>query len=112
VNAIGAHAPLGGIERGGWKLVYNDKPNLYIETAEKAFKFTHFSYSLGFDIREDGKLDDVIVGSPAYQAGLGAGMKLIAVNGRKWSPEILHAAIEGAQRSGLPIELLVENASR
>jgi len=110
VHAIDAHAPLGGIERGGWRLVYNDQPNLYIEAAEKAFKFANFSYSLGFDVKEDGKLDDVIVGSPAYQAGLGASMKLIAVNGRKWSPEILHAAIAGAQRSSQPIELLVENA--
>lgn len=109
VNAITAHAPLGGVEHGGWRLIYNEKPNLYIEAAEKAFKFANFSYSLGFDIREDGKLDDVIVASPAYQAGLGAGMKLIAVNGRKWSPEILHAAIAGAHRSSQPIELLVEN---
>ena len=110
VNTTGAHAPLGGIERGGWRLVYNDKPNLYIEAAEKAFKFANFSYSLGFDVNVDGKLNDVIVGSPAYQAGLGAGMKLIAVNGRKWSPEILHAAVAGAQRSSQPVELLVENA--
>ena len=110
VNTTGAHAPLGGIERAGWRLVYNDKPNLYIEAAEKAFKFANFSYSLGFDVNVDGKLNDVIVGSPAYQAGLGAGMKLIAVNGRKWSPEILHAAVAGAQPSSQPVELLVENA--
>ena len=109
-NTISAHAPLGGIERGGWRLVYNDKPNLYIEAAEKVFKFANFSYSLGFDVNVDGKLNDVIVGSPAYRAGLGAGMKLIAVNGRKWSPEILHAAVAGAQRSSQPVELLVENA--
>ena len=109
-NAIGAHAPLGGIERGGWRLVYNDKPNLYIEAAEKVFKFGNFSYSLGFDVNVDGKLNDVIVGSPAYRAGLGAGMKLIAVNGRKWSSEILHAAVAGAQRSSQTVELLVENA--
>jgi predicted metalloprotease with PDZ domain len=109
-NTIGVHAPLGGIERGGWRLVYNDKPNLYSEAAEKVFKFANFSYSLGFDVNVDGKLNDVIVGSPAYRAGLGAGMKLIAVNGRKWSSEILHAAVAGAQRSSQTVELLVENA--
>jgi len=68
------------------------------------------TYSLGFTAGDDGKLDDVIVGSPAYQAGLGPGMKLVAVNGRKWSPEILHAAIKAAQGSGPSVELLVENA--
>jgi hypothetical protein len=37
-------------------------------------------------------------------------MKLVAVNGRKWSPPVLHAALKAAQGSGQPIELLVENA--
>ncbi len=110
VAATSTHAPLGGIERGGWKLVYNDKPNLFTQAEEKLAKFADFSYSLGFMVGEDGKLDDVIVGSPAYQSGLGPGMKLVAVNGRKWSPPVLHAALKAAQGSEQPIELLVENA--
>ncbi len=110
VNATSTHAPLGGIERGGWKLVYNDKPNALTEAAEKLVKFSSFAYSLGFLAAEDGKLDDVIVGSPAYQAGIGPGMKVIAVNGRKWSPPLLQAAIKAAQGNRVPIELLIENA--
>ncbi|MFZ0937822.1 MAG: M61 family peptidase, partial [Candidatus Sulfotelmatobacter sp.] len=51
----------------------------------------------------------VIVGSPAYQAGIGPGMKLIAVNGRKWTPEFLHAAVKAATATPDPIELVVEN---
>jgi predicted metalloprotease with PDZ domain len=110
VKATSTHAPLGGIERGGWKLVYNDKPNAFDEAAEKRFKFADFSYSIGFSLDKEGKFSDVIVGSPAFQAGLGPGMKLLAVNGRKWTPEVLHAAVKGAQATNLPIELLVENA--
>jgi predicted metalloprotease with PDZ domain len=110
VKATSTHAPLGGIERGGWKLVYNDKPNAFDEAAEKRFKFADFSYSLGFSLDKEGKFSDVIVGSAAYQAGLGPGMTLLAVNGRKWTPEVLHAAVKGAQGSNFPIELLVENA--
>jgi predicted metalloprotease with PDZ domain len=110
VTATSTHAPLGGIESGGWKLVYNDKPNLFTQAEEKLAKFADFSYSLGFTVSEDGKLDDVIVGSPAYQSGLGPGMKLIAVNGRKWSPPGLHAALKGVPGSDRSIELLVENA--
>jgi predicted metalloprotease with PDZ domain len=109
VQATTTHAPLGGIERGGWKLVYNDKPNQLEKAIEKEFKFSDFSYSFGFSLGFDGKFDDVIVGSPAYQAGLGPGMKLIAVNGRKWSTDILHDALKAAQGSDQPIELLVEN---
>ena len=50
------------------------------------------------------------VGSPGYKAGLGPGMNLVAVNGRKWSPALLRAAVKAAQGSDQPIELLVENA--
>ena len=110
VNTINTHAPLGGVEQGGWKLVYNDKPNAFVEAAEKSFKVSDFTYSLGFATAEDGKLDDVEVGSAAYKAGIGPGMKLIAVNGRKWSPEVLHAAIKTAKETHQPVELLVENA--
>ena len=110
VAATSTHAPLGGIDRGGWKLVYNEKPNLFNQAEEKLAKFADFSYSLGFNVNEDGKLGDVIVGSPAYQSGLGPGMKLVAVNGRKWSPSVLRAALNAAQGSREPIELLVENA--
>jgi predicted metalloprotease with PDZ domain len=110
VAATSSHAPLGGIERGGWKLVYSDKPNLFTQAEEKLGKFADFSYSLGFLVGEDGKLGDVVLESPAYQSGLGPGMKMIAVNGRKWSPSVLHAALKASQGSGQPIELLVENA--
>ena len=78
--------------------------------SKKLAKFSDFSYSLGFTVAEDGKLDDVIVGSPAYQSGIGPGMKLVAVNGRKWTAPVLHAAIKAAQGTATPIELLVENA--
>jgi predicted metalloprotease with PDZ domain len=52
---------------------------------------------------------DVIPGSPAANAGIAPGMHLVAVNGRRWSPDILRAAIRAAKNSKEPIELLVEN---
>jgi predicted metalloprotease with PDZ domain len=110
VGATSAHAPLGGIERDGWKLIYNDQPNELKKAAEKVSKSADVSYSLGFMVAEDGKLDDVIVGSPAYESGIGPGMTLIAVNGRRWTPEVLRAALKEAETSTAPIELLVENA--
>lgn len=109
VGSTSTHAPLDGIERDGWRLVYNDQPNLFTEAVEKLFKSYDFSFSLGFTVAEDGKLQDVVVDSPAYQSGIGPGMKLIAVDGRKWMPPVLHAAIKAAQGTAEPIELLVEN---
>jgi predicted metalloprotease with PDZ domain len=110
VNATSAHAPLGGIERGGWRLVYNDQPNQYLRAGENLGKRTNAAYSLGFNVKEDGQLLDVLVGSPAYIAGIGPGMKLVAVNGRAYSKDVLLDALRASQSNSKPIELLVENA--
>jgi len=48
-------------------------------------------------------------GSPAAVAGIAPGMKLMAVNGRRWSPEVLREAIQAAKGTSKPIELLIEN---
>jgi predicted metalloprotease with PDZ domain len=110
VKAVKAGAPLGGIERGGWRLVYNDQPNVFIHAAEKLDKFADASYSLGFVVKKGGELQDVIYGSPAYLAGIGPGMKLVAVNGRAWSKDVLRDALRASKDSKQPVDLLVENA--
>lgn len=48
-------------------------------------------------------------GKPAYQAGIGPGMKLIAVNGHRFSPQALHTAIQATKSTPKPLELLVAN---
>ncbi|MGA8493366.1 MAG: M61 family peptidase [Terriglobales bacterium] len=110
VNSTDPHAPLGGIERGGWRLVYTDQPNLLIKTVDKLRKSVDASYSLGLVVKEDGTFSDVIYGSPAYAAGIGPGMKLIAINGRAWSRDVLLDALRASQDSKQSIDLLVENA--
>jgi predicted metalloprotease with PDZ domain len=110
VNATGDHAPLGGIERGGWRLEYNDQPNHFGELSEKFGKYADAYYSLGFIAAADGKLEDVIPGSPAYQAGIGPGMTLVAINGRRFSRDVLHDALRESVQSSGSMELLVENA--
>jgi len=110
VNSTNPRAPLGGVERGGWRLVYNDQPNVFIQTGEKLRKSVDTSYSLGFAVKEDGEFSDVIHGSPAYLAGIGPGMKLVAINGRAWSKEVLQDALRASKDSKQPIDLLIENA--
>jgi predicted metalloprotease with PDZ domain len=110
VNDLQLRAPLGGIERGGWKLVYTDRPNVYVRAAEKTRKFENYFYSLGFAVNEKAELIDVIPGSPAYQAGIGPGMKIIAINGRLWSKDLLKEAVRTSKDNPKPIELLVSNA--
>jgi predicted metalloprotease with PDZ domain len=114
VKSHGPGAPLGGLENSGWKLVYSETPNDSRSAGEIALHLTDVQFSLGFLVRDSGgengdEVIDVIPGSPVAQAGIAPGMKLVAVNGRKWSPDDLHAAIRRAQGGHEPIELLIEN---
>jgi predicted metalloprotease with PDZ domain len=58
---------------------------------------------------ESDRILEVIPGSPADKAGLAPGMHLLAVNGRRWTPELLRDAIKRAGNNKEPIELLAEN---
>ena len=109
VYALNPRAPLGGIEGSGWKLAYSDKLPDLIKIGETAGKFTDLRFSIGLKIKEDGAIQDIIPGSPADQAGVGVAMKLVAVNGRRWTPELLRTAITAAKTTAAPMELLVEN---
>ncbi len=111
VRAVTTGAPLGGVERGGWRLIYNDQPNVILHTGEKVSKTVNVYYSLGFAVRkETGDIIDVIHGSPAYAAGVGPGMKLIAIDGRAWSNDLLQEALVDSKMNKQPVDLLIENA--
>ena len=103
------HAPMGGITNGGWKLVYTDQKNATMDAREKSSENIDLSFSLGLIASKQGDVRDVIPGSPAYAAGLGPGMKLIAVNGRKWSKDVVRAALRASVHSQQPLALLAEN---
>ena len=102
-------APLGGIEASGWRLVYSNTVPDMLKSVQSAQKFTDLRFSLGLTIKEGGAVQDVIPGSPADKAGVGAAMKLVAVNGRRYAADLLHPAVQAATTNNAPIELLVEN---
>ena len=110
VDSITTHAPLGGIEHGGWHLVYNDQPNALVSAREKIGKYLDASYSVGFLVNDNGDLIDVVPGSPAYSAGMGPGMKLIAINGHAFSRDVLRDFLRASTETHSPMQLLVENA--
>ena len=64
-------------------------------------------FSIGLQVGGDGTVSDAIVGSPAFQAGISSGMKVIGVNGRVFTPDVLEDAIKAAKDSSQPISLLV-----
>jgi predicted metalloprotease with PDZ domain len=114
LNTHGPGAPLGGLENSGWKLNYDDTINEHQAAEESVGRTTDVQFSLGFIAHDPGgeesdEVSDVIPGSPAAQAGIAPGMKLIAVNGRRWNPDGLREAIRQASGGHEPIELLIEN---
>jgi len=106
------HAPLGGIAGAGWTLVRNDQPNPYLDALAKVSKRDDFSHSLGLWARDDGKVADVVYGSPAFIAGLAPSMTLIAIGGRKWSADAAKEVIIAAEHAVEPIEVIVGSGDR
>ena len=109
LNSHGPGAPLGGIEKGGWRLDYSDTQNDYQIASEKVHHEADLSFSLGMIVDDDGIIVDVIPGMPGAAAGLAPGMKITAVNGRQWNAEALHEAIRGSRVNDLPVEMLAAN---
>ena len=102
-------APLGGLENGGYKLTYADKPNSWSAMGNAESGTFNFWYSLGFYPDKTGNIADVLKGGVADKNGIGPAMKIVAVNGRAYSPDVLKAAVHDATGSGPAIELIVEN---
>jgi predicted metalloprotease with PDZ domain len=110
INSKSPRAPLNGIENGGWKLTYTDTKNATMDAEEQISDRVDLSFSLGVILDKEGAVLDAIPGSPAYLAGVGPGMKIIGVNNRKYSKDVIRKALRGSASSTGPIELLVENA--
>ena len=104
-----AHAPLGGIERGGYKLLYGESSNVFSKSVEALTDSASFWYSIGAGVGKTGTIRDVLKDGPADKAGVAPGMKIVAVNGRAFTPDLLKAALKDAKGSGPAIELITEN---
>ena len=109
VYSVAPHAPLGGIEAGGWKLVYTPNRSEYFKLFEGNLHAADFSYSLGLKLKDDGSILDVLVDRPAHKTGMTPNTKIIAVQGRQYSSDSLREALKAAVGSTEPIELLVKD---
>jgi predicted metalloprotease with PDZ domain len=103
------HAPTGGITAGGYGLTFDDKPNEFTRAEESRSHGVNAWYSLGLRTGTDNVVNDVLVNSPAFQAGVGPGMKIVAINGRTASDDLLRTAINETKSDSQPVELILEN---
>jgi predicted metalloprotease with PDZ domain len=114
IDEIQDHPPTGGITAGGWRLVYNGTPNPHVQISENVSRTIEASFSLGMRVStepgEMGNLADVIPGTPAAEAGLAPGMKLVSVNGVQFSQQALADAIHGAEGNRKAITVVAQNS--
>jgi predicted metalloprotease with PDZ domain len=113
LDGHGPGAPLDGLARAGWKLVYTDTPTDYMKGADERNKSLDLTYSLGFTVAQDGAVRNVVWDGLAFRAGLAANSTVMAVNDRVYKPELLKAAIKEAKdaKDGKPIRLLVRKGN-
>ena len=109
LQSTSAHAPLGGIDRSGWKLVYDGDRSDFWKANEDAEKLTDLTYSVGLKVKDDGTIADIAFAGPAGKAGISPSTKLIAVNSRQFSATELRDAIDRAVTDIAPIELLIKD---
>jgi len=116
VDGTGDQVPLlSGIEASGWKLVYTDKPSAYesaledVGMGELEGHGINAMFSVGMFLSTDGRVEDVLCQGPSFKAGLAPGMKLVSVDGRAWSAQVLHDAIAAAQKSNQPLRIQARN---
>ena len=114
LDAVGpeAKAPLDGIARAGYRLTYTDTPTALEKKVSSGWG-NDFQYSLGFTLAgPTNRIANIRWGSPAFEAPIGAGWDLIAVNEVSATPEVLRDAVTAAKGTQTPIVLLIKNGPR
>lgn len=105
-------APLDGLTRGGYKLIYSDTPSDYAKASETRRRTVDLTYSLGLSVNRDRKLSDVMWEGPAFKAGLTVGTEIVAVNGTGYDGDRLKDVVKASKTNRDPIELIVKNGER
>jgi predicted metalloprotease with PDZ domain len=108
IYQVTPRAPLEGITRGGWRLVYTDAKNEYVKTGDgERVDATH---SIGLRVRaREGVVSDVSIDSLAGKAGIGPGMQILAVNGLRYSADVLRNAIKESKTASGPMTIEFQN---
>ena len=109
VYGVAPQAPLEGITKGGYNLVYTAEPTKWWKGIEKLRKGNDFTYSGGFAVGNDGKVQSVLWDSAAFNAGLTVGDEIVALNGRAFDGDALKSAIKAAAGQGPSPQLLVKS---
>jgi predicted metalloprotease with PDZ domain len=110
LDGHGAGAPLDGLRRGGWQLVYKEESSASAQENEGANGTRDFLYSLGISVKSDGRIGEVYWDSVAFKAGLAPAITILAVDDKAYTHSRLVEAIRASQQDvARPIDLLVRD---
>ncbi|MEQ1946366.1 MAG: M61 family peptidase [Bryobacteraceae bacterium] len=109
VDKPAEHAPMAGIQNGGWKLIFRNRRSDLWAADEDDKKVSDLTYSLGLVLKNDGTIKDVEFNGLAQKNGLAPGGVITQVNTRQFSSFLFRDAIRDAVESGEPIEIVVKN---
>ena len=112
LDQVGADAPLDGIARGGYKLVYNDTPSDFFKASEARRRITDLTYSLGLVIGREARITDVMWEGPAFKSGFTVGTQIVAVNGLAFDADRLKTVVKNSKTAKEEIEFIVKNGDR
>jgi predicted metalloprotease with PDZ domain len=111
LNQPAQPAPLAGIVAGGYRLVWKDEPNPYDKARMTDAKNVSLTYSIGLTIDKDARVIATQWDSPAFNAGVVNGAKIVAINGTTYDIDGIKAAITAA-KTGAPLVLLIQRGDR
>ena len=111
VYEVTDQAPKQGLVLGGYELVYGTEPSVFIKSGEAASGNTDLSHSIGLIVEKDGKVAQVMWGSPAFDAGMTNGDQITGVGGKEYSADAIKAAVK-ASATGGKLELLIKRGKR
>lgn len=108
IDSVTTDAPLGGITASGWRLTRGEALTDEKKADEKAWEYVDESFSIGIALDKDGVVSDVVPGSPAAKAGMGPGVKPLAVNGRRFNVDRLREELRASKDRAAPFEIIAE----
>ncbi len=106
LDSTSAAAPVAGVEAAGWKLVFTSEESRLEESEDERLHAADLSDSIGLIIGANGVVGDSVVGKPAYDAGISSGMRVVAVDGEAYTPDVLKDALASGSQ---PLSVLIEN---
>jgi predicted metalloprotease with PDZ domain len=108
----GQPAPLAGIEKGGYRLVFKEEPNIVDKERAKENGGLDLTYSLGMTIDKTGKVTSTLSGGLADREAIVNDTKIIAVGDFAYDKDHMTDAIKLAKDGKIPVKLLIKRDKR